>query len=159
MRSSPAERIAGLWNRLHGVPGGKWLFKQALGLMIPYTGTIRPRVVELRPGFCRVEMRDRRGVRNHLNSIHAVALINIGEVTSGLALTLALPASIRGIVSELSAEYLIKARGQLTATCSCDVPEVTEEMDFRVTSEVRNAAGEVVSRVHTIWRLAPRPPR
>ena len=57
MRSSPAERIAVLWKRLHGFPGGRWLFSRMLGLMIPYTGTARPRVLELRPGFCRVEMR------------------------------------------------------------------------------------------------------
>lgn len=157
MRSNPAERIAALWNRLHGFPGGRWLFSRMLGLMIPYTGTARPRVLELRPGFCRVEMRDRRRVRNHLNSIHAVALINVGELTSGLAMTLGLPPSARGIVSELSAEYLIKARGRLTATCSCEPPEVTEEMDVRATSEIRNAGGEVVARIHTIWRLAPRP--
>ncbi|MEE9207777.1 MAG: hotdog fold domain-containing protein [Gemmatimonadota bacterium] len=157
MRSSPAERIADLWNRLHGLPGGRWLFSQILRLMIPYSGTVRPRVLELGPGYCRVEIRDRRRVRNHLNSVHAIALMNVGELTSGLAVTLGLPPSVRGIVRELSAEYLIKARGALTATCSFEPPAVTEEMDFRVTSEVRNAGAEVVARVHTIWRLAPRP--
>jgi acyl-coenzyme A thioesterase PaaI-like protein len=152
-RTSPARAIRTAWRRLHAIPGGKRTFSRLLGVMVPYTGSIRPRVVELRPGYARVEMRDRRAVRNHLRSIHAIALANLGEVTSGLAMTLALPDDARAIVIAFEVEYVKKARGLLTAECSCDVSELTRRGDHDVESIIRDASGDTVARTRARWRL------
>ena len=67
-----------------------------------------------------------------------------------------LPANVRGIVTGLSITYVKKARGTLTAECSCDVPTVTAETQFDVHAVMRDAAGDVVARAIVNWRLAPR---
>lgn len=147
--------IRSLWATLRGLPGGKAIFSKAVGRMAPYTGTIGANVVELRPGFARVQLRDRKAVRNHLDSIHAVALVNLGELTTGLAMMAGLPEGARGILTGLSIEYLKKARGTLTAVCEVEPPRTTERREYEVATEIRNADDVVVARAKARWLIGP----
>ena len=80
-------------------------------------------------------------------------------MVDGTAMLMALPSSVRGIVTGLSITYLKKARGTLTAECRCDVPDIQAETSFDVHTDVRDEAGDVVARATVTWRLAPRTER
>lgn len=157
MARSVSSRIRALWVRLAPLPGGKVIFSRLLGLMVPYTGSIGCRVQELRPGYARVELRERRRVRNHLGSVHAVALANLAEVTSGLAVIAALPEGARGILTALSIEYVKKARGRLVAECAYEIGDWRTAADHEPEAIIRDAAGDVVARATPRWRIGPVP--
>lgn len=156
--ASPGTRVLSLWRSLSPLPFGRSLFMFAFGRVAPYSGALGARVVSLEPGRVRIELRDRRGVRNHLNSIHAVALANLGELASGLAMVTALPPGVRSIVLALNAEYAKKARGTLVAEAAVTVPEVKGDVEHDVRAEIRDAAGDVVAVVTARWRLGLVPP-
>lgn len=152
---SPGDRLRSLWRRLSPLPGGRWVFNRLLGFMVPYSGSIRATVVQLDPGHVRVRLRDRRRVRNHLRSVHAIALANLGELSTGLALIGALGPEARGILTGIDVRYVKKARGSLEAEAQCEVPTVTETMDRSVEAWIRDESGDVVATVTALWRLGP----
>ena len=139
-----------------GNPLGRWLFDRLIGLAVPYSGSVRARVRELSPGKARVELRDRRGVRNHLSSIHAIAQANVLELTSGLSMMAALSPEVRGIVAKLEVSYHKKARGLLEVTSECSPPATLEEnTEFLATAEAHDSEGDRVSSISVTWILGP----
>lgn len=110
-------------------------------------------MLAIKPGYARLRLRDKRAVRNHLNSVHAIALTNLGELTSGLALNVGLPHNVRGIVLEISTEYFKKARGTLTAESQFAIPDISDEMDYYVQCDILNEQKEIVASTRVKWRL------
>ena len=146
--------IMSWWHRLSRLPAGSWFFSLALGRLAPYSGTIGARVEQLRPGYALVRLRDRRRVRNHLNSIHAIALINLGEIATGLAVLSTISGNMRGIVTNIEAEYLKKARGELIAEAQFELPtELDEEVPCQVEAFLRDKSGDTVTRVRASWLI------
>ncbi len=156
--ASPGTFVRDAWQRLSPLPGGRWLFMLLLGRAVPYSGTIGAQVEELAPGFARLTLRDRRRVRNHLNSIHAIALANLGEFSSGLSLLAGLPDGSRAILLRFSIEFVKKARGTLTATCHCDVPTAAFAGEITLQPSIADAAGDVVARATAVWSIRPAGP-
>ena len=127
--------------------------------MIPYSGSVGPRIRVLEPGHCEVEIPGRRANRNHLGSVHAIALCNLAEITSGLAMMAGMPPTVRGIVVTLSMTYHKKARGTIRAVSHVTVPNVSEDQDFDVSAECFDPEGTLVATGRVRWRLGPVRPK
>jgi uncharacterized protein (TIGR00369 family) len=152
-----ARWIRRAWDLLASRPLGKQLFARYLGFAIPYTGSIDAQVVELSPGFARVQLRDERRVRNHLESIHAAALCNLAELTANAALAYSLPEDSRFIVLELNVRYLKKARGTLSASCQCPVPPDNTRRNYELQVVIDDAQGERVAEATITTLVGPVP--
>jgi acyl-coenzyme A thioesterase PaaI-like protein len=150
---SPSFLIRTLWPRMNWLPGGKRLFAFFLARFIPYTGSMGPLIQKIDRGLSEVLLRDRKAVRNHLDSIHAIALINVGELASGLALMSLLQDTQMGILVKIEAHYLKKARGDLVAKGFCSPIPLECQGEWPVTSEIYNQAGEVACRVFATWSI------
>lgn len=150
-KNSAIATLKKAWDRTRTLPAGNQIFSMLFGRLVPYSATIRPLVVHLERGNARIQMKDRKPVRNHLSSVHAVALMNLGEMTSGLALAYSLPDDGRSILTSLTMEYLKKARGLIEAECSFAVPEFPERSTHVLEVPIRDAAGEVVAKATATW--------
>ena len=151
-----AHSVLAQWQTWSSRPMGRWIFSRILARTVPYSGTIRPEVLSLGPGEAEVAVSDRRAVRNHLNSVHAIALVNLGELTSGLALNAGLPAEARAIVTHLEIDYLKKARGRLVARCHTTIPDWRSPREHVVEAPITDTAGDVVAQVRVRWKIGPK---
>jgi acyl-coenzyme A thioesterase PaaI-like protein len=152
--------LIGTWNKFKVIPSvGPMLFSAFLGRVIPYTGSIRASVEHLEPGHARISFRDHRGIRNHLNSIHAVALMNLAEFVSGLTFMSAMPKGVRAILVGFEVEFVKKARGKISGEARFESPDPnllkTERLDHILPVELTDSTGEVVCRAKAKWKSGP----
>lgn len=144
------------WDGLTQVPGGKLLFSQLVGRMAAYTGSIGARVEELRHGFAETSMRDRPKLRNHLRSVHAIALANLAELTGNIAVAYSMPDDARFIVAGLSIEYVKKARGTIRGLCHCPTVTSNERKEYPVLVTLLDASGDEVAKVTLRTLVGPK---
>jgi acyl-coenzyme A thioesterase PaaI-like protein len=137
--------IRTLWDQLSPLPGGNRLFSRLLGRRIPYTGTIRAEVLRLAPGYASLQMKDRSTLRNHVHSLHAVALCNLAELTGNAALAYDLPPDARFIVTELTMRYLKKARGTISSRCQCAPVTTNERKAYPLEVQLFDTQGDLVA--------------
>lgn len=144
--TSDSNLIRDAWDRLSPLPGGRRLFSRLIGILAPYTGSVGAQVVDVRRDYAKIELADRRRVRNHLTSVHAIALANLAEMTGNLALAYSLPDDARFIVAGMELEYVKKARGTITAECEFEMPRNAERQEVLVPVVMRDRKGEIVTR-------------
>lgn len=153
-KENPSTELNRWWSLLSRFPVGRWIFSKLLGLMVPYTRSIKCTVLQFEPGYAEVLLYDRWRVRNHLGSVHAVALANVGELATGLSLISGLSPHLRAILTGLDVRYTKKARGSLVAEAKCTVPEVVSEVNHPVEATVRDSDGDTVAIVTAHWRVS-----
>ncbi len=145
-----------LYDSLRQVPGGPRLFEAFSKLYVPHTWTMGFYVEKLDDRQIRVSMPDRRTHRNHLSSLHAIALAHLAEFTSGLLLLYAVePMGYRTILKSFSIEYLAKARGRITGRAELKLPKgkSLDKKDVAIDVELVDRDGVVVARAKPVWRV------
>ncbi len=112
-------------------------------------------------------MDDRPWLHNPFTSIHAAALTNLGELTSGILVVSYFgrgqPAGeVRtrrtGIVTRLGTVFMKKARG--TVTCTCTIPAYPTEAgvhDLVVEAVHTDSKGVVVAKTEAVWNVKIEP--
>lgn len=141
-----------LYEKFAKLPKGTWLFSRAASLKAPYFRTIRPSILDFRPGRIEVAMKKRWAVHNHIGTVHAIACCNLAEFAMGVMVDLSRPAHIRWIPAGMDVQYLKKADSDLRA-----VAELPAGLDWEreqimiVPVQIFNRAG--VEVVHADIRV------
>ena len=149
--------LLSLYRRLTRWPGGHWLFSRAVCFKAPYFASISPRITALEPGRCEGTLADHRKVRNHIGTVHAIAMCNLAELTAGLMVDASLPTGMRWIPRGMQVQYLAKARGNLHALAvpAQAIVAATEAYAVPVVVSIRDRAGNEVFQARIDMWLSP----
>jgi acyl-coenzyme A thioesterase PaaI-like protein len=154
----PLTRTFQLYRTTSRLPFGRTLFTELFKRVAPYFQTIPARIESAEPGKVVATMKDTRRVRNHIGTVHAIAMCNLAEMAMGLAAEATIPTSHRWIPKTMNVAYLAKAKGTLTATALLPLPEpLAEKQEITVPVAVTNHEGtEVFHADIVIWVTAKR---
>ncbi|NJD57918.1 MAG: DUF4442 domain-containing protein [Anaerolineales bacterium] len=144
-----------LYKRFTRYPFGSAIISMALGFRAPYFSTIHPRITQLRPGYCSVEIKERRSIRNHIGTIHAGALCTLSELVGGLAVDATLPSSLRWIPKGMTVQYIKKAKGKLVGECSV-APGVLTAGDISIPLQIKDEKEETVLNAVIVFHISER---
>lgn len=153
--------LAEIFSFFSKLPFGIDLLSVGLGLTAPYSGSVNPKVrnIEMteRSVSVTVTCEDRQWLRNPFNSMHAVALSNIGEAASGIAALTALSQKkeIIGIPVRIDTEFFKKGRGRMIATSEIPMSEFKEGISVFV-SDIRDTKNELIAKCKVTWSLRSR---
>ncbi len=146
------------WQRYSRSSLGRWAFGRIVCSRAPYFGTIRPSFLELQPALCRVAMKKRRAVQNHLGTVHALAMGNLCELAAGLVTEVTIPQTMRWIPRGMTIEYLKPAETDLIALARLDKNEWAAAENLGVPVSVVDARGQEVVRAVISMYISPRRP-
>jgi acyl-coenzyme A thioesterase PaaI-like protein len=149
--------LLGTHRRLARLPFGERLFSFGYQLAAPYFLTIPARLVLVEPGRAEARMWQAPWVRNHLGTVHAIALCNLAEYTMGAVAEASVPATHRWVPKGMSVEYLALARGAMHAVATLELPasDLGDGIELPVAVSVRDGGGtEVFTATIRIWVTA-----
>ncbi|MFQ3201547.1 MAG: acyl-coenzyme A thioesterase PaaI-like protein [Zhongshania sp.] len=145
-----------LWRTLSAYPAGRQIFSKGVCLKAPYFATIKPVFEELETGYTVVRIKERRSMRNHIGSVHAIVMCNLAELAAGVVSEASMPAGMRWIPTGMTVRYLGPAKGVLRgyATIRDIVPGEKGAVPVKV--EVKNAVGNVVFDAEISMYVSPK---
>jgi len=145
--------ILDLWRRSQKLPQGARLFSLAFAQKAPYFATIHPRFRDIRPNYAELVIPKRRGVHNHLGTVHAIALCNGLEAAMGALAEATIPTDKRWIPKGMTVSYTAKATSDITCIAETEPEQWTgEDPDLPVTVRgVRDDGTVVIEGVINLW--------
>jgi acyl-coenzyme A thioesterase PaaI-like protein len=145
--------VMDLYTRVTRLPAGQRLFSFLFSQKAPYFWTVRPRFVELRPNYAELRIKKRRGVLNHIGTVHVIAICNGLEAAMGTLAEVTIPPNKRWIPKGMDVEYTAKATSDITCIAETDPDQWTgddPDLPVRVRA-VREDGTVVVQGTIQLW--------
>ena len=145
--------VLDLWKNATRVPQGRRAFSLAFAQRAPYFASIRPLFIDIRPNYAELRIKKRRGVQNHIGTVHAIALCNGLEAAMGALAEASVPRGKRWIPKGMDIAYTAKADSDVRCIAETD-PEQWESDDPDLPVRVKGVRRDgtvVIEGVIRLW--------
>jgi hypothetical protein len=148
------------FNFLSRFPLGRTFFSGFLSAIAPYSASVTPRVEQISVDdknfvTCVISCEDQPWLHNPYNSIHAIALANIGELSSGVAAFVAMQNTklVKGIPIQINMEYFKKGRGTMKSTATIDMKLFSASGEVKLESIITDRKNDMIAKCTAVWSL------
>ena len=119
----------------------------------PYFASVRPLFIDIRPNYAELRIRKRRGVQNHIGTVHAIALCNGLEAAMGALAEASIPQHKRWIPKGMDIAYTAKADSDVRCIAETDPAQWEgDDPDLPVRVKgVRQDGTVVIEGVIKLW--------
>jgi acyl-coenzyme A thioesterase PaaI-like protein len=144
--------VLGLYRTLSRLPRGRTVFSVAFARKAPYFRSVRPRFTDVRPHYAELVVADRKAVRNHIGTVHVIAVCNGLEAAMGALAESTVPPGKRWLPKGMEVEYAAKASSDITCVAQTTRADWdgAPDVPVRVTA-TRDDGTEVVRGVIHLW--------
>ena len=152
-------QVLDLYERVSRLPQGRRIFSLLFSQKAPYFATVRPWFTVLRPNYAELVIRKRRGVHNHIKTVHVIAICNGLEAAMGALAEATVPSTRRWIPKGMEVAYTAKATSDITCVAETDPADWERDGDAEVPVRVRGVRSDgttVVEGVIRLW-VTPKP--
>jgi acyl-coenzyme A thioesterase PaaI-like protein len=137
-------KVVDMYAKTHAIPlVGDRIFSFAFSQVAPYFWSIRPRFTVVEPNHAELVIPKRRGVQNHIGTVHAIALCNGLEAAMGVLAEASIPTTKRWIPKGMEVSYTAKATSDITCIAETDPEQWTG-------SSLPDEGGDVPVRVRGV---------
>ena len=144
-------KLATVVGRIKSLP--EWLHQPllsfAIGNTVKFAGTAGISINSLSYDQCKITLKNRKKVQNHIGSVHAAATALLAESASGFVVGMNLPKQSLPLLKTMHVNYVKRSTGNLVATAI-----LTEEQKQLLHTSPK---GEVCIRVHVVDELGVEP--
>jgi acyl-coenzyme A thioesterase PaaI-like protein len=138
--------VLGLYKALSRLPLGRTLFSVAFARKAPYFRSIRPRFTDVSPHHAALVVADRKAVRNHIGTMHVIAVCNGLEAAMGALAEVTVPPGKRWLPKGMEVEYAAKASSDITCVAHTTPADWDGAPDVPVSVTATRDDGTVVVR-------------
>lgn len=135
-----------IYKTLSALPQGKRVFSTLFAQKAPYFGSIHLQVQDMAKNHAEVLIPKRRGVQNHIGTVHVIAVANGLEAAMGLLAEATTPKGYRWLPKGMSLDYVGLANSDIRCVAETTDADWAGAPDVPVTVTATRADGEVVVR-------------
>lgn len=163
MRFDPFKWIVGLERKSPKL--ARFVAISALSFISPFNAHLGSKLVEWTDQDCKIFVRRRRRVRNHVSTIHAGALFTLGETCAGLVIIRNFPfEGFRPLMSDVKVSYFKQARDDVTGEAHVPPEKIAamhadlargEIPKIEIVTNIYDHARLLIASVTTVWQVKP----
>ncbi|WLQ12579.1 DUF4442 domain-containing protein [Hahella aquimaris] len=131
------------------------------GKMVKYAGTTGIVVEELTERRCVITLKNRRAVRNHIGSVHAVANALIAESATGFLVGMNVPDHAVPVIKTMKLDYVKRAKGDMRAEAHLTEEQIhaiqtLEKGEVTVAVAITDSEDKEPVMAEMIWAWTPK---